>query len=103
MLNNTSPSTIVLCESSQFISLRLWLVEYPQRICRPLCVESLLGRLGPFLLYKCYNISHYNEMLFQVLRATTHRVFFLVDHMLWVRLASFLFSLVCLHLANLSH
>ena len=29
--------------------------------------------------------------------------FFLIYHMLWVMLASFLFRLVCLHLANLSH
>ena len=40
-------------------------------------------------------------MLFYVLRATPYGGFFLLCRMLWVMLASFLFHLVRLHLANL--
>ena len=42
-------------------------------------------------------------MLFYVLWATLYRGFFLVCHMLWVVLASFLFLLVHLNLANPFH
>ena len=57
----------------------------------------------PFLLQKCYNLGHHNETLFCVLWATTYRGFFLIYCILWVMLASFLFCLVRLHLANLFH
>ena len=42
-------------------------------------------------------------MLFYVLWAITYRGFFLVCHMLWVMLASLLFHLIHLNLANLFH
>ena len=50
VLNAIRPFAIVLCKSSQFISLRIWLAEYPQQVRRPSCMESLLECFGPFLL-----------------------------------------------------